>query len=85
MSARILLPLCAAALVLTACAKKDDDAAQSEVSVETVPDDSTAPGDQTSTPGGTAGETGATPPGAQPDTTNPPAETPPPDTTTPGN
>jgi hypothetical protein len=73
MNTRILITLCAAMTLLTACAKSEDDK-DSSVSVETVPDDTTAPGDQTTTPGGTAGETAATTPGDQPETTNPPPE-----------
>jgi hypothetical protein len=73
MNTRILIPLCAAVALLAACAKSEDSK-DSSVSVEPVPDDTTAPGDQTTTPGGVAGESAATPPGDQPQTTNPPPE-----------
>ena len=74
MNSRILIPLCAAVALLTACARNEEDSKDSSVSVETVPDDTTSPGDQTTTPGGTAGESAASTPGDQPETANPPTE-----------
>lgn len=83
MNTKYWVPLCAAMALISACGEKKESSG-GEVSVEAVPDETTAPGDQTSTPGGTAGETGATTPGNQPDTTNPPQESAPaPDTTNP--
>jgi hypothetical protein len=74
MNTRFWIPLCTAALICACGQKQEEDASSGEVSVETVPSETTAPGDQTTTPGGTAGETGATPPGTQPETVNPPQE-----------
>jgi hypothetical protein len=81
MSTKIWIPLCAVAALLAACERREDTAETGEVSVETVPNNPAAPGDQSTTPGGTAGETAATPPGTEPDSTNPPDGTaPPPET-----
>ncbi len=62
MNTRILIPLCAAAALLTACAKSEDSK-DSSVSVETVPDDTAPPADQAPPP-----------PTDQPEPTTPPPE-----------
>jgi hypothetical protein len=82
MNAKIWIPLCALAALLSACERREDAAENGNVSVETVPDDPAAPGDQETTPGGVAGETAATPPGTQPAEAEAPPETP---TQSPGN
>jgi hypothetical protein len=78
MSKKAWIALCALAALLAACERRENAAETGEVSVETVPNNPAAPGDQSTTPGGTAGETAATPPGTEPDTTQPPDATVPP-------
>ena len=66
MNKRIWISLCTVAALLAACDQTDDAVQSANVSVETIPDNAAAPGEQETTPGGVAGETAANPPGAEP-------------------
>lgn len=80
MSTKLLVPLCAAAL-LAACGPRDTPKADSETPATGTPGEAATgvPGDTTTTPGGTAGETTAPPVEPAP-AEPPPGETPPSDT-----
>lgn len=67
MSTKIWYGVFAAVAVSLAACEREGSAENRDESAETEPSNPTAPGDQTTTPGGVAGETAATPPGTQPD------------------
>jgi hypothetical protein len=76
MNSKFLITLCATAALLTACNQRNDQSGTysqgpNGTGTETPSDKAAAPGDTSTTPGGTAGEAATVP-----DTT--PAETPPP-------
>jgi hypothetical protein len=84
MNMKILIPLCAAAALFTACSDRNNDTGVGGESTTGTPD-TTAPDSTTTSPDSTGGTSDMPPadPNATPGTTSTPGNTPPPDTTSP--